>query len=1143
MSGEIVPVNHELWMRDSDTKTCIGCEASFTTFRRRHHCRYCGLIFCNHCATKRKVMLEGRKLQRICGKCYSFLIKRITQVHTSSSIPLDSGASTPNSGLDRSYHHKVESMSSMEEETVKGRVFTYSNDIPHEAEHLRSEISKSSDWDGICVDYLQSRAKFFFESYGVRAEWIDTITNIVKDCVENVCPTVQYRGDAMNVNKYLRIQYIISKDYNYSGFLSGIAFIKNLAHRKMNKTIQNPKILLVKEIAEGSNAVEKTLVSMDKLIDQEVSLSIITLKKILSIKPSIIVCSKGLPQRFLTDLAQHNITALINVKKKLMELVARSTLGKILNSTDEIHHERNFMGECNSFYQESRGGVVLVHFSGLHDLSLAGTIFISGPDAFELASVKKIIKLLVVEYRNIKFERSFFSLYSKNVISGVFSDLLENIIVFKHLLVAENQMCLQPEVCAVEFYSEKDMALGEFLISAAEKTEQRCKECGNSWGAHSLYYIKADARIKIGFSKSNIEEKTVDIYYNRECKICGKPSKIPSLLQRGIWEYSFYKFINNFLKTTNILTGSKKCKHNFFRYSRFLFYVRGIKIIIQREDNPCYEVVPMDSKPDQTKYYAELLQRTLKELKKNGSDIVEHLLINHRELNNKVLKNLSEECRKSQEHQIEAFTIELEKTSHRLSSCMSSIEGLEVSKFSNFMEVEAARRSIFLEICGIRNSMSALLPMSKRARRKERHFLGDTVSSSGDSSGDTRKSPSPSPSFATEEECGSRSSRIQGLLRTQDRISKTEDVSMRKEFIALQRGNLTLPLGRNNFCIPVDENDLLSIIGYSINSNEYYEEVLSSMPDINDLDKIESELLSANERHFQHQFTTYEEEEFRDSMNRQASTQLYGQHLTFNVHMFFPRQFQIIRDKIGANHTEFLMGIVSSGTKMGSPGKSKATFSKSHNNLYIIKVLDEKEFGMFKDLAPNYFRHFCNSEFHSMPCRMVRTLGCYRVYTKNHTLGKSKCQWAILFENLGPTMPKEVEVYDLKGSFNHRRFINEKEKMTKMDRNFLEDFHGLPLTITREAKKLLDMSIWNDTLFLAKQNIVDYSLLLIVSTSYQVITMGIIDYIAKYTFEKALEHKYKKVISTDNPTITRPAAYKKRFRESIANIFFLELDE
>jgi len=49
MLNEIVPVDHELWMRDSNTKTCLNCEAPFTTFRRRHHCRYCGLIFCSKC--------------------------------------------------------------------------------------------------------------------------------------------------------------------------------------------------------------------------------------------------------------------------------------------------------------------------------------------------------------------------------------------------------------------------------------------------------------------------------------------------------------------------------------------------------------------------------------------------------------------------------------------------------------------------------------------------------------------------------------------------------------------------------------------------------------------------------------------------------------------------------------------------------------------------------------------------------------------------------------------------------------------------------------------------------------------------------------------------------------------------------------
>ena len=206
----------------------------------------------------------------------------------------------------------------------------------------------------------------------------------------------------MNINKYIKIQYIICNDSSLSGFLSGLSFPKNLAHKRMNRLIQNPKILLINEISESK---DKALVSMDKLIDQEGSLSSIILKKILSINPSLVICNKGLPQLFLADLAKNNITALINVKKKYMQLLARASLGKILNSTDEIHHERNFMGRCSIFSQETRGKTLLVNFKGLDDTSLTGTLFISGPDSFELASIKKIIRSLLVEYRNVRLER------------------------------------------------------------------------------------------------------------------------------------------------------------------------------------------------------------------------------------------------------------------------------------------------------------------------------------------------------------------------------------------------------------------------------------------------------------------------------------------------------------------------------------------------------------------------------------------------------------------------------------------------------------------------------------------------------------------------------------------------------------------
>jgi 1-phosphatidylinositol-3-phosphate 5-kinase len=38
------------WMPDRLCKTCYSCDTPFTVFRRRHHCRICGQVFCNTCS-------------------------------------------------------------------------------------------------------------------------------------------------------------------------------------------------------------------------------------------------------------------------------------------------------------------------------------------------------------------------------------------------------------------------------------------------------------------------------------------------------------------------------------------------------------------------------------------------------------------------------------------------------------------------------------------------------------------------------------------------------------------------------------------------------------------------------------------------------------------------------------------------------------------------------------------------------------------------------------------------------------------------------------------------------------------------------------------------------------------------------------
>jgi FYVE zinc finger len=41
----------EYWMPDRLCNVCYSCEDSFTMYRRRHHCRMCGQVFCNPCSS------------------------------------------------------------------------------------------------------------------------------------------------------------------------------------------------------------------------------------------------------------------------------------------------------------------------------------------------------------------------------------------------------------------------------------------------------------------------------------------------------------------------------------------------------------------------------------------------------------------------------------------------------------------------------------------------------------------------------------------------------------------------------------------------------------------------------------------------------------------------------------------------------------------------------------------------------------------------------------------------------------------------------------------------------------------------------------------------------------------------------------
>lgn len=64
------------WQPDEEVVNCNRCRRQFDYFYRKHHCRHCGLIFCDGCSRERcllPVAFQKQEPQRVCGQCHTML--------------------------------------------------------------------------------------------------------------------------------------------------------------------------------------------------------------------------------------------------------------------------------------------------------------------------------------------------------------------------------------------------------------------------------------------------------------------------------------------------------------------------------------------------------------------------------------------------------------------------------------------------------------------------------------------------------------------------------------------------------------------------------------------------------------------------------------------------------------------------------------------------------------------------------------------------------------------------------------------------------------------------------------------------------------------------------------------------------------
>jgi 1-phosphatidylinositol-3-phosphate 5-kinase len=151
----------------------------------------------------------------------------------------------------------------------------------------------------------------------------------------------------------------------------------------------------------------------------------------------------------------------------------------------------------------------------------------------------------------------------------------------------------------------------------------------------------------------------------------------------------------------------------------------------------------------------------------------------------------------------------------------------------------------------------------------------------------------------------------------------------------------------------------------------------------------------------------------------------------------------------------------------------------------------------------------------------------------------------IVMENLFYSK-KNIQVFDLKGS-ERNRLVNvtpqnnkETEKdLVLLDENFLRWSFDNPIYVRPHTKYVIMLAIDNDSKFLSSKFVMDYSLLCGFDQDTNDISVGIIDYLRVFTWDKKVE-TYIKTIGGQGkmPTIVSPEVYRTRFKNAIDRYFF-----
>ncbi|XP_011079355.1 1-phosphatidylinositol-3-phosphate 5-kinase FAB1B [Sesamum indicum] len=248
-----------------------------------------------------------------------------------------------------------------------------------------------------------------------KESWLEIVTALSWEGALLLKPDMS-KSAQMDPGNYVKVKCLASGRRSESMVVRGVVCKKNVAHRRMTSKIESPRLLILGGALEYQR-VSNALSSFDTLLQQEMDHLKMAVAKIDAHHPDILLVEKSVSRYAQEYLLAKNISLVLNIKRPLLERIARCTGAQIVPSIDHLSSQK--LGYCDMFHVEKcleehgtagQDGKKLVktlmYFEGCPK-PLGCTILLRGANGDELKKVKHVLQYGVFAAYHLALETSF----------------------------------------------------------------------------------------------------------------------------------------------------------------------------------------------------------------------------------------------------------------------------------------------------------------------------------------------------------------------------------------------------------------------------------------------------------------------------------------------------------------------------------------------------------------------------------------------------------------------------------------------------------------------------------------------------------------------------------------------------------------